>query len=175
MADLQDFVDQEVAGKGGLSGGVIKTGYAAVKKVRPGIIRSAIDSMLDEFVAALEPYWAAYRSQPVPGFGAFLAGRPHEVAQSLLAVTDRRAAAVQPGRRHQRLRQAAPQGRAERHRGAAAAGRPGRAARPLSAPADPRAPPARPGGPVSAARSAEHSNLLGRALGQFSDPMGEIP
>jgi hypothetical protein len=95
VADLQDFVDREVAGKGGLSGGVIKTGYAAVKKVRPGIIRSAIDSMLDEFVAALEPHWAQYQtqyqSQPVPGFGAFLAGRPREVAQSLLAVTDRRA------------------------------------------------------------------------------------
>jgi hypothetical protein len=93
VADLQDFVDQEVAGKGGLSGGVIKTGYAAVKKVRPGIIRSAIDSMLDEFVAALEPYWTLYqtRSQPAPGFGAFLAARPHEVAQSLLAVSDRRA------------------------------------------------------------------------------------
>lgn len=91
VADLQDFVDREVASKGGLSGGVIKTGYAAVKRVKPGIIRSAIDSMLDEFVNALEPHWAAYRSQPVPGFGAFLAGRPHEVAQSLLAVSDRRA------------------------------------------------------------------------------------
>jgi uncharacterized protein DUF6918 len=91
VADLQDFVDREVASKGGLSGGVIKTGYAAVKRVRPGIIRSAIDSMLDDFADALEPHWAAYRSQPVPGFGAFLAGRPHEVAQSLLAVTDRRA------------------------------------------------------------------------------------
>jgi hypothetical protein len=91
VADLQDFVDKEVAGKGGLSGGVIKTGYAAVKRVRPGIIRSAIDSMLDDFVDALEPHWAAYLSQPVPGFGAFLAGRAQEVAQSLLAVTDRRA------------------------------------------------------------------------------------
>ena len=92
VADLQDFVDKEVAGKGGLSGGVIKTGYAAVKRVKPGIIRSAIDSMLDDFVDALEPHWTAYLSQPVPGFGAFLAGRPQEVAQSLLAVADRRAA-----------------------------------------------------------------------------------
>jgi hypothetical protein len=91
VTDLQNFVDQEVAAKGGLSGGFIKTGYAAVKKVRPGIIRSAISSMLDEFVAALEPYWVSYRSQPVPGFGAFLAGRPQEVSQALLAVSDRRA------------------------------------------------------------------------------------
>jgi hypothetical protein len=91
VADLQDFVDREVADKGGLSGGVIKAGYAAVKKVRPGIIRGAIDSMLDEFVAALEPHWAAYQAQPVAGFGGYLAGHPREVAQSLLAVTDRRA------------------------------------------------------------------------------------
>ena len=74
--------------------------------------------MLDDFVNALEPHWAAYRSQPVPGFGAFLAGRPHEVAQSLLAVSRPAGRAVQPGRGHQRLRQAPPQGRAERHRGA---------------------------------------------------------
>jgi hypothetical protein len=92
VTDLVTFVDQEVAGKGGLSGGLIKTGYAAVKKVRPGIIRSAIDSLLEEFVDALEPYWAAYQAQGgAGGFGAFLAARPQEAAQALLAVTDRRA------------------------------------------------------------------------------------
>lgn len=91
VTDLQAFIDREVAGKSGLSGSIIKTGYAAVKKVKPGIIRSAVESLLDEFVAALEPHWAAYRTQPVPGFGAFLAGRPQEVSQALLAVTDRRA------------------------------------------------------------------------------------
>jgi len=89
VTDLQDFVDREVAGKGGLSGGLIKTGYAAVKKVRPGIIPSAIDSLLEEFVATLEPHWAAYQAQPTPGFGAFLSGRPQEVSQALLTVTDR--------------------------------------------------------------------------------------
>ena len=91
VTDLQAFIDREVAGKSGLSGSIIKTGYAAVKKVKPGIIRSAVESLLDEFVAALEPHWAAYQTQPVPGFGAFLAGRPQEVSQALLAVTDRRA------------------------------------------------------------------------------------
>jgi hypothetical protein len=92
VTDLVTFVDQEVAGKSGLSGGIIKTGYAAVKKVRPGIIRSAIDSLLEEFVDALEPYWAAYQAQGgVGGFGAFLAARPQEAAHALLAVTDRRA------------------------------------------------------------------------------------
>jgi len=91
VTDLQVFVDQEVASKSGLSGGIVKTGYAAVKKVRPGIIRSAIDSMLDDFVEALEPHWSAYQAQPTPGFGGYLAGRPQEVSEALLAVTDRRA------------------------------------------------------------------------------------
>lgn len=92
VTDLVDFVDREVAGKSGLSGGIIKTGYAAVKKVKPGIIRHAVDSMLDDFTAALEPYWSAYQAQPTAGgFGAFLAARPQEVSNALLAVTDRRA------------------------------------------------------------------------------------
>jgi hypothetical protein len=91
VTDLQALVDQEVAGKGGLTGGIIKTGYAAAKKVKPGITGRAIDSMLEDFVDALEPHWAAYRAQPTTGFGAFLSGRSQEVSQGLLAVTDRRA------------------------------------------------------------------------------------
>jgi hypothetical protein len=90
--DLQRFVDAEVSGKGGISGGLIKTGYAAVKKVKPGFVGHAIDRMLPDFVEALEPHWAAYQTQPNPGgFGAYLAARPQHVADALLAVTDRRA------------------------------------------------------------------------------------
>jgi hypothetical protein len=92
VTDLVEFIDREVAGKSGLSGGITKTGYAAVKKVKPGIIRHAVDSMLDDFTNALEPYWSAYQAQPTAGgFGAFLAARPQEVSNALLAVTDRRA------------------------------------------------------------------------------------
>ena len=92
VEDLQNLVDAEVAGKGGISGGLIKTGYAAVKKVRPGFVGSAIDRMLPDFVEALEPHWASYQAQPSPGgFGAYLAARPQHVADALLAVTDRRA------------------------------------------------------------------------------------
>ena len=90
--DLQAFVDSEVSGKGGISGGLIKTGYAAVKKVKPGFVGHAIDKMLPEFTAALEPHWAGYQSAPeAGGFGAYLAARPQEVSDALLAVTDRRA------------------------------------------------------------------------------------
>ena len=95
VEDLRHLVDQEVADKSGLSGGLVKTGYAAVKKVRPGIIAGTIDNLLDEFVDALEPFWSAYRAAPglapVPDFGAFLAARPRDASDALLAVTDRRA------------------------------------------------------------------------------------
>jgi hypothetical protein len=52
--------------------------------------------MLEEFVDALEPHWAAYRAQPAGDFGAFLSHRPQEVSQALLEVTDRRAKGSSP-------------------------------------------------------------------------------
>lgn len=94
VTDLQVLVDREVADKSGLSGGIVKAGYAAVKKVRPGIIGGTVDALLEEFVDALEPHWAAYRTAPTGSadFGAFLAARPQVASEGLLAVTDRRAA-----------------------------------------------------------------------------------
>ena len=91
VEDLQHLVDQEVADKSGLSGGIVKTGYAAVKKVKPGIIPNTVDNLLDEFVDALEPHWTGYHAQHVPGFGSYLASRSDVVSEALLDVTDRRA------------------------------------------------------------------------------------
>ena len=89
--DLQELVDAEVARKSGLSGGIVKTGYAAVKKVKPGIIPEAIDRMLDEFVDQLEPFWATFNAEAAGDFGSFLGTRPQEASEALLTVTDRRA------------------------------------------------------------------------------------
>ena len=91
VADLDGLVDTEVKDRSGLSGTLVKGGYAAVRKVRPGIIPGTIDNLLDEFVDALEPYWTAYWGQPTPDFGAFLTVRKEEVSDALLGVTDRRA------------------------------------------------------------------------------------
>lgn len=94
--DLAALVDDEVKDKSGLSGGMIKAGYAAVKKIKPGIIWGAINTLLDDFVEALEPHWTAYCASP-PGppstadFGAYLAAHPQPVSEALLGVTDRRA------------------------------------------------------------------------------------
>mgnify|MGYP000005736773 CR=1 FL=1 len=89
--DLQGLVDSEVANKSGLSGGVVKTGYAGLKKVKPGIVREALDKMLDEFVEQLEPFWTTYTTEATGDFGTFLGTRPQEASEALLTVTDRRA------------------------------------------------------------------------------------
>lgn len=94
IADLGALVDAEVAAKGGISGAVLKTGYAAVKKVRPGFVAHAISSLLPGFVTALEPLWAEHRSAGGGDFGAFLAARPDHCADTLLSVTDARARAT---------------------------------------------------------------------------------
>lgn len=90
VTDLQTLVDEEVSEKGGVSGAVVKTGYAAVKKIKPGIIGSAVDSLLDDFTAALEPFYADFKASGGTDFGAYLAGRSDEAADALLAVTDSR-------------------------------------------------------------------------------------
>jgi hypothetical protein len=90
VADLQVLVDEEVSDKNGVSGAVIKTGYATVKKLKPGAVPSAVDRMLPEFTVALEPFYLDYRGQATADFGTYLAGRP-EAADALLGVTDTRA------------------------------------------------------------------------------------
>lgn len=91
VTDMQNLVDQEVDDKSGVSGTVVKTGYSAVKKIKPGIIGSAVDSLLDEFVAALEPFYADFKAAGAGQFADYLPGRGDEAADALLSVTDARA------------------------------------------------------------------------------------
>lgn len=87
VADLNELVDSEV-GKKGIA---VKSGYGLVKKIKPGIIGSAIDSLLDDFVQRLEPFHADYAAAGGGSFGDYLAGRSDEVSDALLTVTDERA------------------------------------------------------------------------------------
>lgn len=92
IEDLSTVVDQEVADKNGASGAILKTAFAAAKKMRPGLVHGALNRMLDDFVVALDPLYRDYRTSGAgPDFGAYLTGRPGEAANALLAVTDNRA------------------------------------------------------------------------------------
>jgi hypothetical protein len=86
-------LDEEVAEKSGLSGLAIKGAYKIVQGVRPGIIREAVNHLLDDFLDAMNPIYqeAAEKKQPA---GPYLRQNGARVAQALLAVTDQRAAKV---------------------------------------------------------------------------------
>jgi hypothetical protein len=86
-----ELVDSEVASKSGLTGLAVKAAYLVVKKVKPGIIRDAVDSLLDEFVIRMEPFYAECLTagQPVE---AFFGARAEAIANALLGVTDLKAA-----------------------------------------------------------------------------------
>lgn len=87
VEDLGQMIDDEVDDKGI----AIKSGYGVVKKVKPGIISDAVDSLLDEFTEKLEPFYADYAASGSGSFGDHLSSRSSEVADALLSVTDARA------------------------------------------------------------------------------------
>ncbi|AGM02611.1 hypothetical protein DMC61_02145 [Amycolatopsis sp. WAC 04169] len=91
VSDFEGLVDAEVSDKGGVSGAVVKTGFAAVKKIKPGIIPAAVDTLLDDFTVALEPFYGDYKAKGGNDFGAYLVGRSDEASDALLSVTDSRA------------------------------------------------------------------------------------
>jgi hypothetical protein len=91
VSDFETLVDAEVSDKGGVSGAVVKTSFAAVKKIKPGIIPSAVDTLLPEFATALEPFYGDYRAKGGNDFGAYLTSRSDEASDALLSVTDSRA------------------------------------------------------------------------------------
>jgi hypothetical protein len=84
------ILDAEVADKGGLSGFAIKAAYGVVKNIKPGFIPQVVDGLLDEFLDAVEKVQAGAGE----GVKASEAVRksPGQLADNLLAVTDRRAA-----------------------------------------------------------------------------------
>jgi hypothetical protein len=90
VADCVQLINEEVDGKGGLTGLAVKGAYALVKAVKPGFVAEAVDHMLDDFVKRLEPFWADAQSRHEP-VGPLMSQRAPEVADALLAISDERA------------------------------------------------------------------------------------
>ncbi len=91
LGDCERLIDEEVASKSGLTGVAVKTAFAMVKAVKPGIIRESVDGLIDEFVATMEPFFTAQQSSG-QGVEAYFTARAPAVADALLGVTDKRAA-----------------------------------------------------------------------------------
>ncbi len=91
VADCVQLVDDEVASKKGVAGVMIKGGYKAFKKLKPGIVSEAVDHLLEPFVTALDNVYADYlQSDPdkKTAFDKWAGGREKQVANELLGVTD---------------------------------------------------------------------------------------
>lgn len=94
--DCCKLIDEEVAGKSGLSGFAIKAGYGAVKGIKPGFVRQVVTDLLPEFAKVLDPIHAEALTQKkaVPAY--FEANAPR-VADALLTITDSKAKNAKSG------------------------------------------------------------------------------
>lgn len=90
VKDCLALIDAEVADKGGLSGMAVKTGYKAVKGVKPGFVENVVRDLLPEFAAAVDPVYQEAKAQDRP-VGAHFSAEKSRVADSLLAITDGKA------------------------------------------------------------------------------------
>ncbi len=86
VAECCTLIDEEVAGKGGLSGLAVKAGYGAVKGIKPGFVPHVVESLLPEFAEKLDPLWA----EATQGGNAvgWMGDNRSRVADALLTVTD---------------------------------------------------------------------------------------
>ncbi|MCC6750747.1 MAG: hypothetical protein IT371_24030 [Deltaproteobacteria bacterium] len=93
IKDCVELLDSEVKSKTGLSGIAVKTAYGLVKAIKPGVVEESFDNLLDDFTEVLQSYFQKYQEEGSRGtVEAYLAARSADVAESLLGITDRRAA-----------------------------------------------------------------------------------
>ena len=95
VADCQALVEQELSSKSGISATAIKVAYKAVTAFAPGYYQETVANMLPEMTDQLQPFWADFTASGGADFGDYLAKRPEEACEAMLAVTDNMASVSQ--------------------------------------------------------------------------------
>jgi hypothetical protein len=90
VADCCALIESEVASKSGLSGVALKTGYKAIKGIRPGFVEKVVFDLLPEFAQAIDPLCGEAQSKG-QAVSAYLPTHAARAADALLAITDRKA------------------------------------------------------------------------------------
>lgn len=93
VVDCVRLVERHVAGRDGLRGVALKTGLGMARAARPQILPHAMQRLLPEFAAALEPLYRRFRDDDGRDFAAFLTRHEDTAVTALLAVADGRVAA----------------------------------------------------------------------------------
>ena len=88
--DCLTIIDAEVSDKSGFSGLAIKAGFSAIKSVKPGFIKQAVEDLLPEFAVALDPVFQDALTQAAP-LAEFFVKNSTRVADALLSITDGKA------------------------------------------------------------------------------------
>lgn len=92
IVDCVELINAEVKSKKGLSGVAVKAAFAVVKAIKPKILEESVDSLLDDFVDAVQPFYRRHQEEgSADTLESYLSRQASEVAESLLAITDKRA------------------------------------------------------------------------------------
>lgn len=90
------LIESHVGNLSGLRGMSLKTGLAMVKAAKPGIIGRAVQRLLPEFVAALDPLYLEFRKTGGSDFAAYLWQHSGRATTALLQVADARVEQASP-------------------------------------------------------------------------------
>lgn len=90
VADACTLLDHEVASASGLSGMAIRTAYRVLTGIRPGMVRGAVDGLLDPFADQLDPFYQQHLTTGAP-LSDILTAQRTSMAEALLSITDDRA------------------------------------------------------------------------------------
>jgi len=84
-------IEAEVASKRGMTGLAVKGAFKVVRGIKPGFIGQALDHLLDDFTARVDPFHAAWVSSGSGTCEQYFIAHKAEIAEALLGVTDERA------------------------------------------------------------------------------------
>jgi len=87
IADCVNLIDSQVKQKGF----IIKGAYATIKTIKKGFIPEVVDSLLDEWLAKLQPHYDKWAANKASSLSDYLVARQEDVAEDLLSVTDAKA------------------------------------------------------------------------------------
>ncbi len=91
VSDACTLVDREVARTSGLSGLAIRSAYKVLTGVRPGMVATSVDGLLDSFADRLDPFYQRSLATGRPLADILVEDR-RSMAHALLSITDERAA-----------------------------------------------------------------------------------
>lgn len=88
IGECVDLIDAQVKQKGMF----IRSAYATIKAIKRRFVPEVVDSLLDDWLAKLQPHFDKWSAAKTNTLSDFLVSRSDDVAEDLLSVTDERAA-----------------------------------------------------------------------------------